>query len=352
MNYKEGSSLIRSNRSILTGVSIVIISILTLYYFFLYLNVNNIICIRFPLSTKSNLINNSNLTQIQTILFPSFIYSLDNECKNDLNDTSSNIRKQEFDTIFKTGRWNKIGSRSGGGSSLEGAYDWLRHLRTLFEHYSIRSMADIPCGDTYWQFSLREINTIEELYFGGDISLSVVQQNQKLYKFKHYNKLFQYWDLVNCPTPTYTYKNSTHEINGNQFDLIIVRDALQHMHIRNGLKAVRNAIMSGAKFFALSTYPPNGKSSASNTRSIGKNESLPLTPVECMNKSYCISGGIKDGDWYPNNINCHPFNFPLNKAILVQPSHEKFHMEHDEIHIYKIDEELKKIVEKYDKACS
>jgi hypothetical protein len=156
---------------------------------------------------------------------------------------------------------------------------------------------------------------------------------------------------VNCPVPTYTYKNSTHELKGNHFDLIIVRDALQHMHIKNGLKAVRNVIMSGARFFALSTYPANETSSATNTRSLGKNESLLFLPIECANKSYCALGGIKDGDFYQNNINCHPFNFPLNKAILVQPSHATFVNEQDQIHIYQIDDELKKIVEQYDKAC-
>jgi hypothetical protein len=135
--------------------------------------------------------------------------------------------------------------------------------------------------------------------------------------------------------------------------LIIVRDAIQHMHIRNGLKAVRNVIMSGAKYFAVSTYPPNGKSSAPNTRSIGKNESLPLAPLECSNQHYCKMGLIKDGGLYRNNINCYPFSFPLNKAILVQPSHTIFPMnDPDEIHIYKIDDELKRIVAQYDNACS
>ena len=199
-----------------------------------------------------------------------FIYSLDSECHTDLNDSLSRQRGKQFDRIFETGVWNTVGSRSGGGSSLEGAYDWIRHLRALFEHYSIRSVADIPCGDTWWQFSLREMNTLEELYFGGDISVGVIKQNQRLYGSKHRNKLFQYWDLVRCPVPTYTYKNLTHEMKGNRFDLVIVRDALQHMHIKNGLKAVRNVINSGARFFALSTYPPDGKSSAPITRSIGE----------------------------------------------------------------------------------
>jgi hypothetical protein len=195
------------------------------------------------------------------------------------------------------------------------------------------------------------MNTIEGLYFGGDISTSVIKQNQRLYGSKHRNKLFQYWDLVHCPIPTYTYKNSTHEIRGNKFDLIIVRDAIQHMHIKNALKAVQNIIRSGAKFFALTTFPPNEKSSAPNTRSIEKNEPLPSMPTDCNWKDYCILGRIKEGDVYHNNINCHPFNFPLNKTILLQPSHQKFYMESDEIHIYPIDDELKNIVEQYDQAC-
>jgi hypothetical protein len=129
----------------------------------------------------------------------------------------------------------------------------------------------------------------------------------------------------------------------------MVRDALQHMNIKNGLKAVRNVIMSGAKFFAVSSYPAIGTSS--NIRSLENNESLPFMPIDCVNKTYCDIGNITDGDYYENNINCYPFNFPLNKAILVQPSHASFPIEPDEIHIYKIDEELKKVVEQYDKAC-
>ena len=282
----------------------------------------------------------------------SVTYSLDSECKFSLNDTLSQDRQREFNAIFETRRWSSTGSRSGPGSSLEGAFDWLNHLRSLMEHHAIRSIADIPCGDTFWQFSLREINTIEQLYFGGDISTSVVKQNQKLYQSTHRNKLFQYWDLVNCPVPSFSYRNGTQQVKANRFDLVIVRDALQHMQINRGLKAVRNVILSGAKFFALSTYPPNGQSSAANGRSIGKNDSLPDKPADCGKINYCRTGQIKDGDFYANNINCPPFNFPLNKAILVQKSHERFPHEHDEIHIYPIDDELRQIVAQYDKACA
>lgn len=101
----------------------------------------------------------------------------------------------------------------------------------------------------------------------------------------------------------------------------------------------------------MSSYPPNGKSSVDNTRPMNQNVSLPKQPLNCIDKNYCKLGNINEGNVYFNNINCYPFNFPLNTAILIQPSHEKFKIESDEIHIYKIDDELKQIVEQYDKVC-
>ena len=139
-------------------------------------------------------------------------------------------------------------------------------------------------------------------------------------------------------------------ILGNRFDLIVVRDALQHMHVRNGLQAVYNAVMSGAKYFALTSYPPNNQPST-ETRALEKNESLPSEPLFCNKQDYCLTGLLKDGGFYQNNINCPPFNFPLNKSLLVQPSHQQFKMENDEIHVYKIDDGLKQIVQHYHKAC-
>lgn len=337
---------------------IFILGVLLLFgYIFIYLYLNktkthSFISVQAKQLTSTNLLKTDRVVKPMCISCDSYSFSLDSQCQTNVNDTSSQQRNNEFNKIFTNKIWGNYGSRSGPGSTLEGTYDWIKYLRSLFEQYSIRSLADIPCGDTYWQFSLREINAIDGLYFGGDISTNVIAHNQKLYHSKHKNKIFHYWDLVRCPIPTYSFTNQTYQSNNNSFDLIIVRDALQHMHIRNGLKAVRNVILSGAKYFALTSYPPNGKSSAANTRSIGKNESLPAKPIGCETKDYCKLGQINDGSFYANNINCPPFNFSLNKAILIQPSHVQFKMESDEIHIYEIDEELKQIVKQYDKACS
>ncbi|CAF4152480.1 unnamed protein product, partial [Adineta steineri] len=153
------------------------------------------------------------------------------ECRQNVDSFASYNRTKQFNTIFETGIWGSPESRSGPGSTLEGAFDWIKHLRWLFQRFNIRSMADIPCGDTYWQFSVREINTIEALYFGGDISTRVITQNRRLYGLGHNNKLFHYWDLVSCPVPTFTFKNSTHELKGKSIIFIV-----PVVFLRNSLK--------------------------------------------------------------------------------------------------------------------
>lgn len=142
-------------------------------------------------------------------------YSLDTECSLHSHDLSMMKRTERFDKIYATGFWGTEPSRSGEGSSLEGAFDWIRHLRSLFKHFDIQSIADIPCGDTFWQFSVQEINTVRQLYFGGDISNYVIKRNRRLFA-AHQNKLFQKWDLVQCPIPSFTLKNSTYQRKGKQ----------------------------------------------------------------------------------------------------------------------------------------
>lgn len=122
------------------------------------------------------------------------------------------------------------------------------------------------------------------------------------------------------------------------------------MHIRNGLQTIRNVVLSGVKYLAVTSFPPNDQPTV-NRRSIDKKESLPSMAPLCDKQDYCVLGNITDGDFYKNNINCPPFNFPLKKSMLVQPSHKHFLKEYDEIHVYRIDNELRQIVQQYDKAC-
>ena len=162
-------------------------------YFFIFISIFITASMHVWLRTISDLSANSIDLSNERIFSTEHPYHLDNTCPFDPNFDTSQL-------IF--------------GVTLEGAFDWIKHLRSFFKEYPVRSIADIPCGDTSWQFSLREINAIDQLYFGGNMSMNMIDFNRDLYKFKHQNKLFQYWDLVRCRMPTFTYQNSTHRIHG------------------------------------------------------------------------------------------------------------------------------------------
>lgn len=188
------------------------ILVLILFFIFLYLLIKDV-----NISDKKVLSVLS--TSERDVLRDTASYQLDSKCDWNLSETSLSMRAKKFNSIYETGYWSKKESRSGRGSSLQGAFDWIHNLRGLFEKYNIQSMADIPCGDTYWQFAVKEINTLSDLYFGGDISLYAIQRNQLSYR-SHGNKIFRLWDLVRCRIPTYTLKNSTHEIKGSFYHFL------------------------------------------------------------------------------------------------------------------------------------
>lgn len=104
-------------------------------------------------------------TSERDVLRDTVSYQLDSKCDWNLSETSLSMRAKKFNSIYETGYWSKKESLSGRGSSLQGAFDWIHNLRGLFEKYNIQSMADIPCGDTYWQFAVKEINTLSDFVF-------------------------------------------------------------------------------------------------------------------------------------------------------------------------------------------
>ena len=250
-------------------------------------------------------------------------YELELSCSIHSNDSDRLYAAQAFENIFNNGFWGAEESRSGGGSKITGALDWIIYLNFVVNEYHIRYIADIPCGDTNWQFGSRTINTIP-FYFGGDISTSVISQNRKMYR-NHLNKMFSLWDLVRCPIPTFSIKNTTGYFPRNTFDLIIVRDAIQHMNILNGLQLMKNIIKSGIAYFAVSSFPSQ----------------------PCAN--FCLYGNISDGGTYANNMNCPPFSLP--PPLLRKPSHHTIKHEDDEFHLYKIDSNFIRVSDTYDQAC-
>jgi hypothetical protein len=101
-------------------------------------------------------------------------------------------------------------------------------IQELCARLGVSSVADVACGEGFWQPSLPG-------YAGYDIAPEAIQAARKF----HPDRDYAIADLrLDCPYA----------------ELIICRDAIQHMTIRDGVKALENIKASGAKWLLASTY--------------------------------------------------------------------------------------------------
>ena len=131
------------------------------------------------------------------------------------------------------------------------------------------------------------------------------------------------------------------------------------MTVFDGLLAVRNIVNSGAKYFAVSSYPPEaldrkalGILGTSRSSVAWRNEEY---IQRCQNSDelkrlFCRAGKrVESTGWfYPNVMRCFPFNFPA--PILDKPSHETFKIEADHLQVYQVSD-LKSVVALYDQSA-
>ena len=211
---------------------------------------------------------------------------------------------EAFDEIYRKGGWGKVKpaedfygdaswptksvrqkSASGLGSFLGAATTTsLKIIKDTIVKHNISSIIDIPCGDVNWIFDSFVTDTIP-LYVGLDIVKTVIKVNKS--RFSHHkNKLFYVWDASTCVLPQYQ-DGMSEEIKS--FDLVHVRDVLQHLSLDDGMKYICNIFNSGTKFLITTTYP------------------------KAQNHN------ITSGGWYQNNLEKHPFSFP--KSIDCTPTH-------------------------------
>eukprot|EP00040_Diaphanoeca_grandis_P043667 m.268733 g.268733 ORF g.268733 m.268733 type:complete len:319 (-) comp80139_c0_seq1:380-1336(-) len=242
-------------------------------------------------SSPENTISIADNTHHPTQLFPS-------ECILDPSISKA------FDSIYIHGIWAKHRplaspshyytygnisllerySSSGDGSDIgirtQGS---LEMISKAINDNGIQSMLDIPCGDVNWQFESWEIDSLP-VYVGGDVALVVVALNSK--RFAHHtNKRFVTWDLTTCDFPMF--KNiSTQEFQ--PFDLIHIRDVIQHLPLQKGADIIKRVKAAGAKYLATTTYT-NGR-----------------------------NGNVKTGSFYKNDLSAPPFS--MNAPLICTPS--------------------------------
>ena len=225
--------------------------------------------------------------------------------------------RSSFDDKYRVGDWSDQPMKSPedfyGDSqwppkairqrSASGKGSWLGYttqtslqiLKDTIRTYNIMSMVDIPCGDVNWIFDSFETDALP-FYVGLDVASKVIAVNQK--RFAHHtNKEFYFWDANHCTIP--------HLLNGTTgkeepFDLVHVRDVIQHLSLEKGVTYFCNVFRSGAKFLLTTTYPG------------GRHKD------------------VQDADFYHNDLSQEPFSFP--NAQSCTPTHPN--EEHDHTCLY------------------
>lgn len=221
-------------------------------------------------------------------------------------DRCHSSSRGQFDDIYARGHWGtKLGlpsdyygyahwpprssrkkSASGTGSELGLATELsLDFIINVTRRFGVKSLLDIPCGDVNWIFDSYETDSLP-VYVGLDITQAVLELNSR--RFEHHsNKKFLFWDATECPLPKFRNVSDGEE---HPFDLVHVRDVIQHMNLSQGVQYMCNVLKSGANVLITTTFPK-----ANNTH-------------------------ISEGGYYPNNLSREPFSFPASDdCILTHP---------------------------------
>lgn len=214
-------------------------------------------------------------------------------------------------------------SLSGDGSMISSVTPAAKWWGDIVTRENIFSVLDVPCGDVNWQMSIPEIDRIG-LYVGLDIARFPLKLAKARYAH-HRNKLFAQWDLSTCEIPRWM--NGTRV---NSFDLVHLRDVIQHLTYAAAKRAIRNIVDTGVKYLVTTTYP-----SATNPQHVAQSENI----------------------FYQNNMELPPFSFyhtldcvrshPSGPHLGAQKTlNQHFNYEDDVVCMYEVNR-LKEIVSRY-----
>ena len=169
-----------------------------------------------------------------------------------------------FDKIYEKNSWGSKESRSGPGSTLRETKRIREALPRIFKDYEISSVLDVPCGDFNW---MREVDLTGINYIGGDIVSDVVEKNRA---YEKENISFRRIDLCESELPS--------------SDLLIIRDCLVHLSLKDIERALNNIRKSQYRYILTTTFPlttdnqdiPTGSWRAVNCQLLPFNFGIPL----------------------------------------------------------------------------
>jgi len=148
---------------------------------------------------------------------------------NETRSKKQEARRHAFENIYEEGYWG-TDIKSGAGSTLEATKVTRQIISKVVQDFRITSIVDVACGDFTWMpVVLNELEG-QVSYTGCDIVESLVTGHRQ--KYPQYE--FQYLDFVEGEIP--------------QGDLILCREVLQHLPVKDINKALNNFSNSGVKY--------------------------------------------------------------------------------------------------------
>ncbi|MFC1747689.1 class I SAM-dependent methyltransferase [Pseudomonadota bacterium] len=196
--------------------------------------------------------------------------------KRDVSD-----RKKAFSSIYDEKYWADE-NLSGAGSSLEATKVTREIIQKVVADYNVGSIVDVACGDFVWMPLVLERLGDHVDYIGCDIVESQVKSHAENY-------------------PQYEFRNADFVVDDiPNAELIICRDALQHLPVPDIQKALANFSASGAKYLLATTH----------IRRYGIRNGRNIRPGRCRDR----------------NILLPPFNLPDPVVIYSEkyPDQHKF----------------------------
>lgn len=186
-------------------------------------------------------------------------------------------RKQAFSSIYSEKYWG-ADNLSGAGSSLEATKVTREIVLKIIKDYKINSVVDVACGDFIWMPLVLEQLKETLKYKGCDIVDNLVAQHTE--KFPQYD--FQSLDFVQETIP--------------EGELIICRDALQHLPVKDIKMALNNFSNSGANYLLATTH----------IRRFGFRNGRDIRSGRCRDRNLMVA----------------PFNLP-NPIVIYSEQYEK-----------------------------
>lgn len=133
-----------------------------------------------------------------------------------------------FDGIYQRNEWNGTETRSGPGSGDAATRRIRQALIALVAELGITSVIDAACGEGYWQPDLPN-------YLGIDVSQKAIERAEQ----HHPDRWYRVQDVRKaCP----------------RGDLVLCRDAMQHVSLEDGQKILSAIRASGSRWLLASTY--------------------------------------------------------------------------------------------------